>query len=149
MSHALTLLVAPVIMEANEGSGVSGLLEEKDLLAIAQLMGTDAGVLKPMVAHIRCHGSNELAQQKQEMILEMAQQKKEIISETMVLMESYFGPKFNALSERFGSLEEKLIPHEAMEIVEDRVDDLEDHVDGLEKTVGFHTQQIDELKKAQ
>ena len=97
MSHALTLLVAPVIMEANEGSGVSGLLEEKDLLAI----------------------------------------------------ESYFGPKFNALSERFGSLEEKLIPHEAMEIVEDRVDDLEDHVDGLEKTVGFHTQQIDELKKAQ
>ena len=123
MSHALTLLVAPVIMEANEGSGVSGLLEEKDLLAIAQLMDF------------------KLAQQKQEMILEMAQQKKEIISETMVLMESYFGPKFNALSE--------LIPHEAMEIVEDRVDDLEDHVDGLEKTVGFHTQQIDELKKAQ
>ena len=98
MSHALTLLVAPVIMEANEGSGVSGLLEEKDLLAIAQLMDF------------------KLAQQKQEMILEMAQQKKEIISE---------------------------------EIVEDRVDDLEDHVDGLEKTVGFHTQQIDELKKAQ
>ena len=130
MSHAFTLLVAPVIMEANEGSGVSGLLEEKDLLAIAQL-------------------NFKLAQQKQEMILEMAQQKKEIISETMVLMESYFGPKFNALSERFGSLEEKLIPHEAMEIVEDRVDDLEDHVDGLEKTVGFHTQQIDELKKAQ
>ena len=129
MSHALTLLVAPVIMEANEGSGVSGLLEEKDLLAIAQLMDF------------------KLAQQKQEMILEMAQQKKEIISETMVLMESYFGPKFNA--ERFDSLEEKLIPHEAMEIVEDRVDDLEDHVDGLEKTVGFHTQQIDELKKAQ
>ena len=91
MSHALTLLVAPVIMEANEGSGVSGLLEEKDLLAIAQLMDF------------------KLAQQKQEMILEMAQQKKEIISETMVLMESYFGPKFNALSERFGSLEEKLI----------------------------------------
>ena len=110
---------------------MSGLLEEKDLLAIAQLMDF------------------KLAQQKQEMILEMAQQKKEIISETMVLMESYFGPKFNALSERFGSLEEKLIPHEAMEIVEDRVDDLEDHVDGLEKTVGIHTQQIDELKKAQ
>ena len=131
MSHALTLLVAPVIMEANEGSGVSGLLEEKDLLAIAQLMDF------------------KLAQQKQEMFLEMAQQKKEIFSETMVLMESYFGPKYNALSERFGSLEEKLIPHEAMEIVEDRVDDLEDHVDGLEKTVGFHTQQIDELKKAQ
>ena len=68
MSHALTLLVAPVIMEANEGSGVSGLLEEKDLLAIAQLMDF------------------KLAQQKQEMILEMAQQKKEIISETMVLI---------------------------------------------------------------
>lgn len=56
------------------------MLDEKDLQAIAQLM------------------DQKMAQQKKEIIGEldvrMAQQKKEIISETMVLMESYFDPKF-------------------------------------------------------
>ncbi len=33
-------------------------------MAIAQLLGTEAGVLNPMVAHIRCHGSNEFANKK-------------------------------------------------------------------------------------
>lgn len=47
------------------------MLDEKDLQAIAQLMDQ-----------------------------KMVQQKKEIISETMVLMESYFDPKFQALSEQ-------------------------------------------------
>lgn len=47
------------------------MLDEKDLQAIAQLMDS-----------------------------KMAQQKKEIISETMVLMEAYFDPKFQALSEQ-------------------------------------------------
>lgn len=53
------------------------MLDEKDLQAIAQLMT----------------GLESRMDQK------MAQQKKEIISETMVLMESYFDPKFQALSE--------------------------------------------------
>lgn len=60
----------------------------------------------------------------------------------MVMMESYFEPKFQVLSERLGDIEKKLIPQEAMDIVEDRVDD-------LEKTVAIHTRQIEELKKAQ
>ena len=67
----------------------------------------------------------------------MAQQKKEIISETMVLMEAYFDPKFQALSEQINP-----VPKEAIDILEDRVDD-------LEKAVELHTQQINELKKAQ
>lgn len=82
----------------------------------------------------------------------MAQQKEEIISEVgvimdtkiqdserrmMVMMESYFDPKFQALSEQINP-----VPKEAVDILEDRVDD-------LEKTVNFHTQQIEELKKAQ
>ena len=63
-------------------------------------------------------------------------------SRMMVMMESYFDPKFNALSERLDGIEQKLIPQEAIDILEDRVDD-------LEKTVAIHTQQISELKKAQ
>ncbi|WP_455909921.1 hypothetical protein [Dysosmobacter welbionis] len=84
------------------------MLDEKDLQAIAQLMDQ-----------------------------KMVQQKKEIISETMVLMESYFDPKFQALSEQINP-----VPKEAIDILEDRVDD-------LEKAVELHTQQINELKKAQ
>lgn len=55
----------------------------------------------------------------------------------MVMMESYFDPKFKALSEQINP-----VPKEAMDILEDRVDD-------LEKTVDLHTQQIEKLKKAQ
>nr|DAO43541.1 MAG TPA: Heat shock factor-binding protein 1 helix, Nucleus, TRANSCRIPTION.8A [Caudoviricetes sp.] len=84
------------------------MLNEKDLQAIAQLMDS-----------------------------KMAQQKKEIISETMVLMEAYFDPKFQALSEQINP-----VPKEAIDILEGRVDD-------LEKAVELHTQQINELKKAQ
>ena len=55
----------------------------------------------------------------------------------MVMMESYFDPKLKALSEQINP-----VPKEAIDILEDRVDD-------LEKAVELHTQQIDELKKAQ
>ena len=54
----------------------------------------------------------------------------------MVMMESYFEPKFQVLSERLDDIEKKLIPQEAMDIMEDRVDD-------LEKTVAIHTRQIE------
>ena len=91
------------------------MLDEKDLQAIAQLMT----------------GLESRKDQK------MARQKKEIISETMVLMESYFDPKFQALSEQINP-----VPKEAIDILENRVDD-------LEKAVELHTQQINELKKAQ
>lgn len=91
------------------------MLDEKDLQAIAQLM----------------IGLESRMDQR------MAQQKKEIISETMVLMESYFDPKFQALSEQINP-----VPKEAIDILENRVDD-------LEKAVELHTQQINELKKAQ
>ena len=99
------------------------MLDEKDLQAIAQLM------------------DSKMTQQKQEIIGTvkdmMTEQKREIISETMVLMESYFDPKFQALSEQINP-----VPKEAVDIIEDRVDD-------LEKAVDLHTRQIKELKKAQ
>ncbi|MEQ3171295.1 hypothetical protein AAA086_09510 [Dysosmobacter welbionis] len=99
------------------------MLDEKDLQAIATLM------------------DSKMAQQKEEIISEVG-----VIMDTkiqdserrmMVMMESYFDPKFQALSEQINP-----VPKEAVDILEDRVDD-------LEKTVNFHTQQIEELKKAQ
>ena len=90
------------------------MLDERDLQAIAQLMT----------------GLESRMDQK------MARQKKEIISETMVLMESYFDPKFQALSEQINP-----VPKEAIDILENRVDD-------LEKAVELHTQQINDLKMA-
>ena len=106
------------------------MLDEKDLQAIAQLM---TGLESRM--------DQKMAQQKKEIISTvkdmMTEQKKEIISETMVLMEAYFDPKFQALSEQINP-----VPKEAVDMLEDRVDD-------LEKAVELHTQQINELKKAQ
>ena len=55
----------------------------------------------------------------------------------MVMMESYFEPKFNALTEMLNP-----VPREAFELMEDRMDD-------AEKAIQLHTLQIDELKKAQ
>lgn len=99
------------------------MLDEKDLQAIAQLM------------------DQKMAQQKKEIIGEvgviMDSKIRESESRMMVMMESYFDPKFQALSEQINP-----VPKEAMEILEDRVDD-------LEKMVGLHTQQINDLKIAQ
>lgn len=72
----------------------------------------------------------------------MALQKKELISEVNVLMESYFDPKFNALSERLDAIEQKMVPMEAVDILDDRMDD-------AEKAIKLHTQEIAQLKKAQ
>ena len=106
------------------------MLDEKDLQAIAQL-----------ITGLESRMDQKMAQQKEEIIGTvkdmMTEQKKEIISETMVLMESYFDPKFQALSEQINP-----VPKEAIDILEGRVDD-------LEKAVELHTQQINELKKAQ
>ena len=99
------------------------MLDEKDLQAIAALM------------------DSKMAQQKKEIISEVGVMMDTKIQDSerrmMVMMESYFDPKFQALSEQINP-----VPKEAMDIMEDRVDD-------LEKTVDLHTQQIEELKKAQ
>lgn len=55
----------------------------------------------------------------------------------LVMMEAYFGPKFDALEEKLNP-----VPREAIDIIEDRLDE-------AEKTLLLHTRQIEELKKAQ
>lgn len=99
------------------------MLDEKDLQAIAQLM------------------DQKMAQQKKEIIGEvgviMDSKIRESESRMMVMMESYFDPKFQALSEQINP-----VPKEAIEILEDRVDDLVEAVE-------LHTRQINDLKRAQ
>lgn len=99
------------------------MLDEKDLQAIAQLM------------------DQKMAQQKKEIIGEvgviMDSKIRESESRMMVMMESYFDPKFQALSEQINP-----VPKEAVDILEDRIDDLEEAVE-------LHTQQINDLKMAQ
>lgn len=60
----------------------------------------------------------------------------------MVMMESYFDPKFNLLSEKIDVLEEKLAP-------KSRVEALEDEMVLLKTVVSAMSKEIQELKKAQ
>lgn len=60
----------------------------------------------------------------------------------MVMMESYFDPKFNLLSEKIDVLEDKLAP-------KSRVEALEDEMVLLKTVVSAMSKEIQELKKAQ
>lgn len=60
----------------------------------------------------------------------------------MVMMESYFDPKFNLLSEKIDVLEEKLAP-------KSRVQALEDEMAFMKTVVSAMSKEIQELKKAQ
>lgn len=92
------------------------MLDEKDLKAIANLIRAETDPLKEEI--------------------------KQVKSDTMVLMESYFDPKFQLLSEKIDMLQEKMIPAEAL-------DDIVDRLDILEETVQLHSSEIAQLKKAQ
>ena len=110
------------------------MLDEKDLLAIAQLMDM------------------KLTQQKNEILQEttqmMEQQKSEILQETtqmmdqkigaserrmMVMMESYFDPKFQLLSEQITGQMQGKASVEVVQDLDDRVTDLEEDVLQLKK----------------
>ena len=67
---------------------------------------------------------------------------KDDLSDTKVLMEAYFDPKFGLLADGLKLVQEKMLTAEAIEDVEDRVD-------VLEAVVKDHSREIRELKKAQ
>ena len=127
------------------------MLDEQDLQAIAVLMDLKMAQTDSKFAQMDSK-MTQMDSKLAQLDSKMAQQKKEIIGEMgvmmgtmiqdserrmMIMMESYFDPKFQALSEQINP-----VPKEAMDIMEDRVDD-------LGKTVELHTRQISELKKAQ
>lgn len=114
------------------------MLDEKDIQIISQLL------------------NQQLSQQKKEIMEELrgemdtrfTQQKKEIRSEIMhevrLLMENYFDPKFNALTDDLELLKEKVIGREGLEKLEEN----SDRLDVLEAAVKVHTREIETLKKS-
>lgn len=72
----------------------------------------------------------------------ISESEQRIKNETMVMMESYFDPKFNLLSEKIDVLEEKLAP-------KSRVQALEDEMAFMKTVVSAMSKEIQELKKAQ
>lgn len=130
------------------------MLDEKDIEMLARLMSqqkediiSEVGVvvdskIKDSEQRMITTMDSKVRESEQRIITTMDSKVRESERRMMVMMESYFDPKFQALSERLDDIEKKLIPQEAMDIMEDRVDD-------LEKTVAIHTRQIEELKKAQ
>ena len=115
------------------------MLDEQDIEMLARLMSQQK---EDIISEIGVVVDSKIKDSEQRMITTMDSKVRESERRMMVMMESYFDPKFQALSERLDDIEKKLIPQEAMDIMEDRVDD-------LEKTVAIHTRQIEELKKAQ
>lgn len=113
------------------------MLDEQDIEMLARLMSQQK---EDIISEVGVVVDSKIKDSEQRMITTMDSKVRESERRMMVMMESYFDPKFQALSERLDDIEKKLIPQEAMDIMEDRVDD-------LEKTVAIHTRQIEELKK--
>lgn len=130
------------------------MLDEKDLLAIGQLMDQKLAQQKQDLL-------GEMAQQKQDLLGEMARQKDDILSEMdrrlaqqkeeilteathrmQVLLDAEVKPMFNLLAEDISIIREKMIP-------ESRVEAVEDDVSVLKASVRQINRELRELKKAQ
>lgn len=72
----------------------------------------------------------------------ISESEQRIKNDTLVMMESYFDPKFNLLSDKIDVLEEKLAP-------KSRVQALEDEMAFMKTVVSAMSKEIQELKKAQ
>ena len=137
------------------------MLEEKDLLAIGQLldqkltgqkqellgeMAQQEQRLMGVISQQKEDLLGEMAQQKADIMGEMARQKEEILTESThrmkVLIESEFQPQFNLLAEELSLIREKMIP-------ESRIEEAEDDIIVLKSAVRQVNQEIRELKRAQ
>ena len=101
------------------------MLDEKDLLAIGQLL--DQKLEEKL--------NQKLAQQKEEILTEATHRMK-------VLLDAEVRPMFNLLAEDISIIREKMIP-------ESRIEALEDDVSVLKASVRRINQDIRELKQAQ
>jgi len=129
------------------------MLEEKDLQAIAQLLSQQKDdimqafdvKLSQQKDDIMQAVDVKLSQQKDDIMqavdVKLARQKQEIIQEVNVLMESYFDPKFNLLSEKLDIYREEALTH-------NDIAELSSRVDTLEVVAQIHDQKIQKLENA-
>ncbi len=96
------------------------MLDEKDLQMVAKLIGESEARMTEKITKLT--GESE--------------------ARMLVMMESYFGPKFDLLEDQIKLIQEKLIPAEAL-------DETEARLDVLEAVVKRHSLEIKKLKKAQ
>ena len=148
------------------------MLDERDLLAIGQLMEQKLSQQKQEILEVVSQQKQEILEvvsqqkqellevisqqkeellgemgrQKQELLGEMGRQKEEILTESThrmkVLIESEFQQQFNLLAEDLAVIREKMVP-------ESRMEEAEDDIIVLKSAVRQINQEIREMKRAQ
>lgn len=137
------------------------MLDERDLLAIGQLMEQKLSQQKQEILEVVSQQKQEIlevvsqqkqelleviSQQKEELLGEMGRQKEEILTESThrmkVLIESEFQQQFNLLAEDLAVIREKMVP-------ESRMEEAEDDIIVLKSAVRQINQEIREMKRAQ
>ena len=148
------------------------MLDERDLLAIGQLMEQKLTQQKQEILEVVSQQKQEILEvvsqqkqellevisqqkeellggigrQKQELLGEMGRQKEEILTESThrmkVLIESEFQQQFNLLAEDLAMIREKMVP-------ESRMEEAEDDIIVLKSAVRQINQEIREMKRAQ
>ena len=141
------------------------MLEQKDLQAIAKLIGDSENRLKEYVDEKVTASETRMTARMAEEIAGSEVRLKEYVDEkvtgsetrlkghvdekvstsqshTLALMEAYFDPKFQALAEKIDLIEEKMVTYDDLEEIESRLD-------VLEAVVRRNSRDIEKLKKAQ
>ena len=106
------------------------MLDEKDLLAIAQLLAQQKNEILQETAQMM---DQKITASEQRMISAMDSKVQESERRMMVMMESYFDPKFQLLSEQITGQMQGKASVEVVQDLDDRVTDLEDDVLQLKK----------------
>ena len=123
------------------------MLDERDIQIIAQLMRQQfEQQAQRLDLKLEQKLEQKLAKLKVELKAELKTElKAELVPEVMhnvrVLMESYFDPKFDALSEEVRMIHEIIIPPQRME-------EAETQINVLEGVVRLHSREIEALKAA-
>lgn len=121
------------------------MLDEKDLLAIAQLLAQQKNEILQETAQMMDQKiiaseqrmiaamDSKVQESERRMIAAMDSKNQESERRMMVMMESYFDPKFQLLSEQITGQMQGKVSVEVVQDLDDRVTDLEDDVLQLKK----------------
>lgn len=121
------------------------MLDEKDLLAIAQLLAQQKNEILQETAQMMDQKiiaseqrmisamDSKVQESERRMIAAMDSKNQESERRMMVMMESYFDPKFQLLSEQITGQMQGKASVEVVQDLDDRVTDLEDDVLQLKK----------------
>lgn len=110
------------------------MLDEKDLQAIAQLIGASEQRMTTRMEEMIGASEERMTARMEEMVSTSERR-------MQVLIENEVSPKFNLLADAIGEIREMLVPRS-------RVDDLEDEVKFLKIMVRQMAERVSQLEKA-